>query len=191
MRFIIYTFVKLWARIVWTSAVINCSDITWSFSLLKKLSYISVQFSLRTLTHHNNFTQTFIFCKIKFFTSSIAAEYCSSESRKIVSLSSNLMRWRSRQIEWDETSSDLMRWRFRQIWWNDAFVRFDEMTLSLNLMRWRSFVKFDESSSSNLMSRFCQVWWVAFVKFDESSHQTSLERSRTRIRHSIIENEHA
>jgi vacuolar-type H+-ATPase subunit B/Vma2 len=52
-------------------------------------------------------------------------------------------------------------------------------------MRWRFFVSFDEMTllSSSLISRFRQVWWVV-------SSQTSLDRSRTGIRHSIIENEH-
>jgi hypothetical protein len=44
MRSIIYTFDKLWTRTVWTSAVINCLDITWSFFFKKKLNYISVHF---------------------------------------------------------------------------------------------------------------------------------------------------
>jgi regulator of replication initiation timing len=53
-------------------------------------------------------------------------------------------------------------------------------------MRWRFFVSFDEMTllSSSFISRFRQVWWVV-------SSQTSFDRSRTDIRHSIIENEHA
>jgi hypothetical protein len=102
------------------------------------------------------------------------------ESKEIVCLFKNLMRWRS------------------QIWWNDVIVKFNEMRLFSS--------NFNESLSSNLMSRFRQIWWIVFLKFDEMFHKrrliinvvwqienkhTSLDKSRTNIRHSIIENEHA
>jgi hypothetical protein len=93
------------------------------------------------LIYHNNFTQTFffaqkmIFCKIKFFILCIVAWNCLSKSRKIVFL--------LKKFDEMTFSSDLMRWRFRQIWWDDVF-------------------------SSSLMSRFRQIWWVVLVKFDKS-----------------------
>jgi hypothetical protein len=62
-------------------------------------------------------------------------------------------------------SSSLMRWRFRQIWWNDAFVKFDEMTFfSSNLINrfrqvwWVAFVKFDESSHFKFDEMLHQIW---------------------------------
>ncbi len=126
MRFIIYTFDRLWTRTAWTSAVINCLDITWSSSLKKKLSYISVQLSSRTLTYHSSLIQTFIFtqkttfCKTKFLTSSITAEDCSSESRKTVCFLEKfdeMTRW-----------FDLMRWRcFRQVWWAVFVIWWDDV----------------------------------------------------------------
>jgi hypothetical protein len=94
-----------------------------------------------------------------------------------------------------------MRRRF-QVWWDDAFVKFDEITLSSSLMRWR----FRQSWWDDVFFR--QDWWVALVKIDESSHfdkmlcqawrliikvarkvgneHTSFDKSRTDIRHSII-----
>jgi hypothetical protein len=121
--------------------------------LLRKSWVISAFIFIKTLTHHNSFTQTFIFaqkvifCKIKFLISSYHASLHEIAHQKVERLSLS-----------------------SKIWWDDD-LKFDEMTLSSSLMRWRFFrqvwwivlVKFDE------MLR--QVWWVAFVKFDEMLRQ--------------------
>jgi hypothetical protein len=87
---------------------------------------------------------------------------------------------------------------FSKIWWDDAFLRLDEMTLSNLMNRFRQ-IWWDDVFIH-------QVWWIAFVKFDESlimslmrclvnfndvSSQTSLDKSRINMRHSIIENKYA
>ncbi len=154
MRFIIYIFDRLWARTVWTTRVTY--TLSWHnlklFFYKKKLSYISVQFSLWRLTYHNNYTnlystQNMILCKTKFFTSNVAARNCSSENRKIVCL-----------------FKSLMRWRVHSTWWDDVFfVKLNE-SLSSDLMRWRFHL-------SSLMNRFRQIRWIAHNDFDEMFRQ--------------------
>jgi hypothetical protein len=94
-----------------------------------------------------------------------------------------------------------------------SFIKFDDMRSS-SLMRCRSSdlmkysssnltrcrlsdlmksrlarIKFDESLSSSLMSRFRQVWWVAFVEFDDSSRQALvISKNRIRLRSSFRKN---
>ncbi len=154
MRSIIYVFNRFWVRTVWTLAVINCLDITWSSSFKKKLNYISVQFSLKTLTHHSSFIQKTIFCKTKFFTSNVTAEDCWSESRETVCLFKKfdeMTRW-----------FDLMRWRrFRQVWWVAFVIWWDDVF----------FIKFDESLSSDLMSRSQRIWWDVLSSLMTSHHK--------------------
>jgi hypothetical protein len=143
---------------------INCLDITWSSSSKKKKAELYQRLTfIRTLTYYNNLTQTFIylrtkmiFCKTKFFISCVDAWDRLSKSKKIVLF-----------------SQSLMRWDVRQVWWDDAFVKLNEMTFS--------FVKFDESFSSNLMSRFRQVWWIVSLQiwWDASSSLTSHHRRRS------------
>ncbi len=127
MRSIIYTFDRLWARTVWTSAVINCLDITWSSSFKKKLSYISVQLSLRTLIYHSNVTQTFISHKRRS-----SARLSSSNQMSLQKIAHQKIKELSvfSKVWWDSVV-------FCQVWWV-AFV---------TLMRWRF-------RSSSLMSRF-------------------------------------
>jgi hypothetical protein len=77
-----------------------------------------------------------------------------------------------------------------KVWWDETLVRFDEMTFSSSLMRWRFrqvwwddvfFVKFDESLSSSLMSRSRQAWWVVSLQvwWDASSSLTSHHKRRS------------
>jgi hypothetical protein len=138
MCFIIYTYNRLWARTVQTSIITHwIIGITWSSSFLKKkLSYINVQFlikrSLIIIISSFIFAQKWFFVKLSFSHHVSLHEIVYQKVKKLSFFSKSLMRRRS------------------QIWWNDAFVKFNEITLSSILMRWRLF-------SSNLMSRFRQV----------------------------------
>jgi hypothetical protein len=134
--------------------------------LLRKSWVISAFTFIKTLTHHSSFTQTsifaqkVIFCKIKFLISSYHASLHEIAHQKVERLSFFSKVWWDDDLKFDEMtlSSNLMRWRFfRQVWWV-AFVKFDE-SLSSSLMR--CFVKFDESFSSSLMR--------CFVKSDVAS----------------------
>ncbi len=93
---------------------------------------------IRTLTYHNNLTQQ------KW-----------SSARLSFSHHVSLHKIAHQKVE--ELSF------FSKIWWDDD-LKFDEMTLSSSLIKWRF-------SLSSLMSRFHQVWWVVLVKFNEISQQ--------------------
>ncbi len=113
------------------------------FFYKKKLSYINVQFSLKTLIYHNNFIQTFIFAQKEWFFARLSSSHQMSLQKivhqKIIKLSF-----------------------FSKIWWNDAFIRFDEMTFfSSNLMNRFRQIWWDDVFTH-------QVRWVALFKFDES-----------------------
>jgi hypothetical protein len=148
------------------SLIKKCFDITWSF-FFKKSWIISTSIFIKTLIYHSNFTQTFIFAQNKWFSARLSFSHHVSlheiVHQKVKKLSFFSKVW------WND-DLNLMKWRFRQFWWNDVFFR---------RIWWVAFVKFNESFSSNLMSRFILI--RCFVKLNISFN----------IRHLIIKNEHA
>jgi hypothetical protein len=156
-------------------------DLIWSSSFKKKLSYINVQFLIKssfiiTILHKHLFSHKWFFVKLSFFISCVDAWDRLSKNRKIVFLSqkfdkmSLIMFNKMSLIKFDEI----------------LFIRFDEIISSnltkcclSNLIKSRlikfdeiACIEFNESLSSNLMNRFRRIWWVissSFCHFKKSS----------------------
>jgi hypothetical protein len=154
-------------------------DITWSSSFKNEIELYQRLIFKKTLIYHSNFTKTFIFaqnmifCKIKSFISCIETWDLLLKNKKIVFFFQSLMKRRlSNLIKY--RSSNLMKYDSSNLMkYNSS--RLMKCRLS-NLMKSR-LIKFDERSFvSSLMNRFRQIWWIVFVEFDESFSSNLMSR---------------